>query len=176
MIVVIVGGSGSGKTEFCLACERVGLPRVITNTSRKRRSSDKPNAYHFHTEEGFKKLIEQDELLEYAIYNGNYYGITKDSIKNPCVVVVEPEGCFELRDTYGEEVFMVFLEVSNEERARRAIARGDNVESVNDRQELDKYVFSEGVKEEADLVLTDITLEEIPLIIEKHRNTWVSRG
>jgi len=176
MIVVVLGGSGSGKTEFCLACEKIGIPRVITNTSRARRSSDKPNAYHFRTKEEFEVLIEQGELLEYAVYNNNYYGITKDSITNPCIVVVEPQGYFKLREFYGDEVFMVYLEVSDEERARRALLRGDNLESVNARQETDKELFSENIKSEADLVLTDISLEEIPLIIDKYKNIWQNRG
>ena len=32
MILVIMGGSCSGKTEFSLACEKYGFKKVITNT------------------------------------------------------------------------------------------------------------------------------------------------
>ena len=176
MIVALVGPSGSGKTEFCMACERLGIKRVITNTTRERRVSDKPDAYHFRTLEEFKKLIEQDFLLEYTQYNGNYYGITEDSIKDPCVVVVEPEGYFELRDTYEDNLFMVYLEVTDKERIRRTINRGDKVEVVNSRVEEDKYVFTDGLKDEADLVLTNITLEEIPQIVNEYKQKWLRRG
>ena len=63
MIVALVGPSGSGKTECCMACERLGIQRVITNTTRERRVSDKPDAYHFRTLEEFKKLIRKATFL-----------------------------------------------------------------------------------------------------------------
>lgn len=37
--------------------------------------------YFFRTREAFEQLIAENRLLEYAEYNGNYYGTPEDAIK-----------------------------------------------------------------------------------------------
>ena len=64
MILVIMGGSCSGKTEFSLACEKYGFKKVITNTTRKRRIDDSENAYHFLMVEEFFNKVNNGEMIE----------------------------------------------------------------------------------------------------------------
>ena len=63
MILVILGGTCSGKTEFALSCEKYGFPRVITNTTRARRVDDKEDSYHFLTKEEFFEKVENGEII-----------------------------------------------------------------------------------------------------------------
>ena len=80
MIVILLGGTCSGKTEFALALKKYGFEKVITNTTRARRVDDNENSYHFLTRDEFMQKIENGEMLEYAEYNGNLYGTSIDSL------------------------------------------------------------------------------------------------
>ena len=75
MILVVMGGSCSGKTVFALDCVEYGFPKVITNTTRERRVDDKDDSYHFLTVDEFKAKIDNGEMIEYVKYNDNYYKI-----------------------------------------------------------------------------------------------------
>ena len=73
-LIVISGPSGSGKgtiiSELKKTNDNVWLS--ISMTSRKPRSNDIPNeTYYFISKEEFEVKIENDEFLEYAIYNDN---------------------------------------------------------------------------------------------------------
>ena len=115
MVIVVLGGTCSGKTEFALACEKFGFPKVITNTTRARRVDDNENSYHFLTKEEFMQKIDNGEMLEYAEYNGNYYGTSIDSILDNCVIVLEPNGLKAFEEKIGDKIYSIFLDVSDEE-------------------------------------------------------------
>lgn len=172
MIVVLIGPSGSGKTEFSKECIRQGLDRVITNTTRARREGDRIDEYHFLTREEFVNKINSNKLVEYAEYNGNLYGVGIDDITENCVVVVEPNGFRNIKKIYGDRVFSVYLEVSELERARRAKSRGDDVKTISERIIEDRLLFTNELKREVNLVLTDIKLEKIPSIVRQHMCFW----
>ena len=78
--IVITGPTASGKTEIAKHLLKVHLPleRVLPTTTRPMRSGEIEDiSYHFVGKEAFEGLIHGDQMLEYTIYNGNYYGIQK---------------------------------------------------------------------------------------------------
>ena len=80
--IVLSGPSGAGKNELIeYLKERDSIFEEAQGiTTRKRRIEDTGNTT-FITKEEFLKYIENDELLQYAIYNGNYYGTIKESLE-----------------------------------------------------------------------------------------------
>lgn len=160
MVIVVLGGTCSGKTEFALACEKFGFPKVITNTTRARRVDDKDNSYHFLTRDEFNEKIMNGEMLEFAEYNGNLYGTSIDSISDNCVIVLEPNGLKSLKNHLGDKIYSIFLDVSDEERMRRGIARGDNLEVIKARIEEEKKLFTDSVKMNVDFLIRDLKREE----------------
>ncbi|CAL1534751.1 unnamed protein product, partial [Lymnaea stagnalis] len=71
----------------------------VSHTTRKPRHGEKDGAaYHFVSEEQFKKLIAENGFLEYAKFSGNFYGTSKTSVKEItnsgklCVLHVEING------------------------------------------------------------------------------------
>lgn len=172
MIVVLIGPSGSGKTEFSKECIKQGLDRVITNTTRARRDSDRPDEYYFLTETEFLNKIKNNELVEYALYNGNYYGVSKSAVTPNCVVTLEPNGFKKLKELYNSDIFSVYFEVSEAERARRVKDRGDGLKSISERIIEDRTLFNDCLKKEVNLVLTDIKLDKIPYIVKKYISIW----
>ena len=175
MVIVVLGGTCSGKTEFALACEKFGFPKVITNTTRARRIDDNENSYHFLTKEEFMQKIDNGEMLEYAEYNGNLYGTSIDSLSKNCVIVLEPKGLRSFERIMGDRIYSIFLDVSDEERLRRGIARGDSLEVLNSRMEEEKTLFTDDVKRSVDFLIRDLKREEIDILIENNFDVLYTR-
>ena len=175
MVIVVLGGTCSGKTEFALACEKFGFPKVITNTTRARRVDDNENSYHFLTRDEFMQKIENGEMLEYAEYNGKLYGTSIDSLSKNCVIVLEPKGLRSFERIMGDRIYSIFLDVSDEERLRRGIARGDSLEVLNSRMEEEKTLFTDDVKRSVDFLIRDLKREEIDILIENNFDVLYTR-
>lgn len=161
MIVTISGGTCSGKTEFALRCQDFGFERVITNTTRKRRVDDNDNSYHFLTVDEFRNKLDNGEMLEYTEYNGNLYGCSVDCLIDNCVVVLEPNGVRALREKLGDKVISVYLKVSEKERFKRGILRGDSEDTIKQRIEEDKELFNDSFENDVDIVFMDMKKDDI---------------
>ena len=84
-LIVISGPSGSGKGTIIKELLSINkkLWLSISMTTRNIRPGDIPNeSYYFLTREEFESRIKEDKFLEYAEYNGNYYGTPKDKIED----------------------------------------------------------------------------------------------
>ena len=161
MVITISGGTCSGKTEFALRCQDFGFDRVITNTTRNRRADDREDSYHFLTLEEFKSKIDNGDMIEHIEYNGNLYGCSVDSLTTNCVAVLEPNGVRALKKKFKEKVISVYLKVSDEERLKRGLLRGDNEEIIKQRIEEDKILFNEEFEKEVDIVFIDMEKNDI---------------
>lgn len=169
MILVLLGGSCSGKTDLAEKCVDLGYERVITNTTRQRRIDDSENSYNFLTKEEFQQKIENNEMIEYAEYNGNLYGTSIDSITEKCVIVLEPNGYKAIKKIYGEKVVGIYLKVSDEERRKRGIFRGDNEEILNKRIQEDKETFNESLEKIVDYTLENYSREQIDNLLKNFK-------
>ena len=98
-IICILGRSGSGKSTIEKAIEQLGYNRIISYTTREARGNEQNGKdYHFVTHDQFNGLIKKGILMEYAEYNGNFYGAPKPvgSINN--VIVVERNGYLKIKE------------------------------------------------------------------------------
>ena len=82
IMIILSSPSGAGKTTLVkLLSERKGLITSISHTTRKPRSNEvNGKDYHFITNDVFKKMINNQEFLEYAKVFKNFYGTTKSTI------------------------------------------------------------------------------------------------
>lgn len=76
-LIVISGPSGVGKgtivKRVLSGCDGVRLS--VSATTRKPREEDAEGVtYFFKTEDEFRSMIQDEKFLEWAVYNGNYYG------------------------------------------------------------------------------------------------------
>lgn len=79
-LFIISGPSGVGEgtvIDGILVDRELGLHECQTVTSRHPRGGKSDAQYHFVTADQFEKAINAKEMLEYNLYDGNYYGTSK---------------------------------------------------------------------------------------------------
>ncbi|HLE12622.1 MAG: guanylate kinase [Bdellovibrionales bacterium RIFOXYD12_FULL_39_22] len=83
-IVVIVAPSGAGKSTLIkkIKAEFFELVESISYTTRPKRPGDENGVQYFFIDvETFKKMIADNELLEWAQVHANYYGTSKKFVE-----------------------------------------------------------------------------------------------
>ena len=136
-LLVLSGPSGSGKgtVSEALMAENHEVKFSTSVTTRKPRSMEVDGEnYFFKTEEEFKDMVKNDELLEYAHVHTNYYGTPKEfvfqEIKKGEIVLLEidVQGALQIKDKYKEAVFIFLLPPTMEELKHRIVSRGTESE------------------------------------------------
>lgn len=137
MLIILSGPSGSGKGTIIksLLQKRQDTVLSISVTTREPRPGEVDGVhYFFRTREEFEELIREKKLLEYAEYNGNYYGTPEEAIdswvsegKN-VILEIEVQGAEKVMD-YRSDLVSIFITIpSMEELERRLRERGTETE------------------------------------------------
>ena len=139
-LIVISGPSGAGKDSIVegLIKQNKNVSLSISATTRSPRGEEKDGInYFFLTRDEFEKKISDGEFLEYAEYNGNYYGTPKSGIIDKLnqgqdvILVIEIQGALKVKELIKEAIFIFILPPSMEELKRRLIARNtENKEKI----------------------------------------------
>ena len=142
-MIVLAGASASGKTEVAKElAKRYGITKVITTTTRNIRVGETNGKdYFFVTKERFEEMIKEGRFVEHTLYNGNYYGSTKDQIAPNKCVVIDPKGLKAYIALNDPNIVTFFLDSKEETRYARMLQRGDNPEDAKKRIEHDRTAF-----------------------------------
>ncbi|KAL9459244.1 hypothetical protein AB3S75_002602 [Citrus x aurantiifolia] len=123
LIIVISGPSGVGKDALIKKLRelRDSLHFVVTATSRPMRPGEENGKdYYFVSKEEFLTMIDENELLEYALVYGDYKGIPKKQIREymakgyDIILRVDIQGAQTLRRVLGDSAVFVFLMAESE--------------------------------------------------------------
>ncbi len=129
LLVVISGPSGVGKDTVIQRMKERRLPFhfVVTATTRRQRTGERQGVdYFFVSHDEFAEMIEQGELLEYAIVYNDYKGIPKEQVRqalasNKDVVMrVDVQGAATVRELSPEAV-LIFLTTQTEAELERRL-------------------------------------------------------
>ena len=82
IMVILSSPSGAGKTTLVnLLSQKDNFEISISHTTRQPRPNETPNKdYYFINDDEFKRLINNQEFLEYAKVFENYYGTTRTPV------------------------------------------------------------------------------------------------
>ena len=82
IMVILSSPSGAGKTTLVNLLSKLNnFETSISHTTRKPRPDEIPDKdYYFVTEDNFKRLIKNEEFLEYAKVFNNFYGSTRTPV------------------------------------------------------------------------------------------------
>lgn len=130
MITVLLGMSGAGKSTVEEAIiERHGsrIERIISDTTREKRDYEIDGFhYNFLSKEEFEQEIEDGNYIEYAVFNGWYYGINSTNIdleNRDYICVTNPKGYYALKNIYRDKVIGIMLTAPVSERKARYFSR-----------------------------------------------------
>lgn len=142
-VFIISGPSGSGKdTVLKKVFEKCpDIAFSISSITRTMREGEvEGEKYNFISREQFIQMINNDELLEYNEFVGNYYGTPKAPVVNAIstgkdiIIEVDVNGAAQIRNKIHEAVSIFIMPPSLEILKDRLCGRGtDSVEVINKR-------------------------------------------
>lgn len=135
-IFLLVGPSGSGKTSLGKYLTEIGIPELISHTTREIREGEIDGlTYYYVNKDEFNKI----EKIEYSEYSGNYYCLSKKEIEDKLnkfkhvFVIVDINGVRQIKEKYPEETISIFIEVTLEEMIQRMEERKDSISDIANR-------------------------------------------
>lgn len=188
-LLIVSGPSGAGKGTICNEIikkypEEYALS--ISATSRSPRGNEQNGKeYFFKSREEFEEMIENDMLLEYACYVGNYYGTPRkwveDQLEKGVSVILEIDlqGGFQVSEKFSEVLTFFVMPPSRDELISRLRGRGTETEEqiqnriaradeeVEFRDKYDYVITNEDVEKSVELLHNIVKSEKKKLFEEK---------
>lgn len=168
LLIVVSGPSGVGKGTVLkkLRSENPGIVPSISATTREPRDEDTEGVtYFFKTKDGFERMIENGEFMEWAVYNGNYYGTpikyVNDNIGKGRDVLLEidVQGALKLMENYSEAVYIFIAPENTDVLRKRLTGRGSETpEEIEKRVAAAEWELSQ--KEKYDYVVVNRIVED----------------
>ena len=139
IIVVVSGFSGAGKgtimKELMKRYENYALS--ISATTRKPREGEvEGREYFFKTVDQFEKMIEENQLIEYARYVENYYGTPRAYVEEQLeqgkdvILEIEIQGALKIKDKFPDTLLLFVMPPSPQVLKERLTGRGTEDEAA----------------------------------------------
>ena len=132
LLFVLSAPSGTGKDSVINALKEQGADFYVVasvTTRPPRPGESEGNPYHFISEERFKQLVDEDELLEYANVHGNWYGQPRKAIREnlkagrDVLLKIDVQGAATVRSKVPQAIFIFLVPGSLDELAERLTQR-----------------------------------------------------
>lgn len=180
--IVLFGKTGSGKTSVAKAMEKLGIKRLISYTTRPKRSGKKDGVeYHFVSEDQFFDMVDHGQIAEITSRSiggtDYYYGTAIENYgrSDPSVCVMDLNGIRTLR-VMGIPHTAVLLNVKNDYAMARCFQRGDSPDETTKRLKLERMTFA-SAPTLADVVIDannplPAVMQEIIEIVKDDLSMW----
>ena len=115
ILIVISGFSGAGKGTLMKKLLQTydNYALSISMTTRQPRAGEQDGVEYFFTDkEQFEKKIEENGLIEYASYCGNYYGTPKAYVEEQLkagkdvILEIEIQGALKVKEKFPEALLL----------------------------------------------------------------------
>lgn len=155
MLFVMSGPSGTGKGTICgELLKREDIFLSVSSTTREIRKGETDGVtYNYTTVENFKRMIDNGEMLEYAVYNGNYYGTPQKTVEDMLdkgmnvLLEIEPQGALQVKKMIEDANLIFVIPPSMKELKKRLTERGrETEEQIKERLDSAKWEFEQSGK------------------------------
>lgn len=132
ILAIISGFSGAGKgTVVNKLLEKDNYAVSISATTREPRQGEVDGKnYFFKSRDEFENMIENNQLIEYAEYVGNYYGTPRDYVFKKLeegydvILEIEMQGALKVKEKFPETALIFITPPSADELKKRLVGRG----------------------------------------------------
>lgn len=178
ILIVFSGFSGSGKGTIMKElmnryADNYALS--ISATTRNPRVGEvNGREYFFKTREEFEKMIEKNELIEYALYVENYYGTPKAYVEEQLeagkdvILEIEIQGALKVKEMFPDTLLMFVTPPSAPILKERLTGRGTETADVVEARLSRAFEEAQGVEAYDYLIINDeleACVEEVHSII-----------
>ncbi|OPH61838.1 hypothetical protein BC351_00940 [Paenibacillus ferrarius] len=140
-IFLILGESGSGKTEIARELGFYGYKAIQSYTTRPARKKDE-YGHIFCSDVDYDAFREKNEIAAYSWFNDYHYFTTRTQLAESDVYVVDPDGIEDLKSNVKNINFIsIYLNVDEDTRVNRMKKRGDSEETIMNRLSVDQQKF-----------------------------------
>ena len=142
ILAIISGFSGAGKgTVVNKLLEKDNYAVSISATTREPRQGEVDGKnYFFKSRDEFENMIENNQLIEYAEYVGNYYGTPRDYVFKKLeegydvILEIEMQGALKVKEKFPETALIFITPPSADELKKRLVVRGtETIEQIDKR-------------------------------------------
>ena len=183
ILIVFSGFSGSGKGTVMRELmsrysDRYALS-ISATTRQPREGEVDGREYFFKTREEFEKMIEKNELIEYAQYVKNYYGTPKAYVEEQLsagkdvILEIEIQGALKVKEMFPDTVLMFVTPPNAPTLKNRLVGRGTEPADVIDARLSRAFEESLGIEAYDYLIVNDdleaCVLEVDSIIRNEHR-------
>ncbi len=139
VLVIVSGFSGAGKGTVmkALMSKYDNYALSISATTRAPRvGEENGREYFFKTVEEFEKMIDEEALIEYANYVGNYYGTPKAYVESKLnegkdvILEIELQGAMKVKKKMPDTVLIFITPPTAAELKNRLVGRGTEDEAT----------------------------------------------
>ena len=165
ILFVMSGPSGTGKGTICEELlKRESIFLSVSSTTREIRKGETDGVtYNYTTVEDFEDMIQNGEMLEYATYNGNYYGTPRKTVEKMLdegtnvLLEIEPQGALKVKSLFEDANLIFVVPPSMAELKKRLTERGrETEEQIIQRMAAAKWEFEQSSKYNYILVNDDL--------------------
>jgi guanylate kinase len=137
--IILSAPSGAGKTSLCRRVVELHPEIVysISTTSRSPRSNERDGQdYHFVSAVRFEKMLEEGQLLEWAMVHDNYYGTPRGELAErlesgqDVIMDIDTVGARSVKKIYPHAVTIFVIPPSLEALRTRLKSRATDSEEV----------------------------------------------
>ena len=168
LLIVVSGPSGVGKGTVLkkLLADNSDIVPSISATTRAPRNGDiEGETYFFKSVDEFKRMIDNNEFMEWAVYNDNYYGTPVKYVNEKLdegkdvLLEIDVQGALNLQEKYPSAVYIFIAPENIDVLRERLIGRNtETPEEIEDRINAAKWELTK--KDKYDYVVVNKIVED----------------